>query len=233
MSYCRNCGNQISDDAKFCAKCGTMQSVSAPSEKPKTEQPPASNKEFNDRETDGVKEFDGGSFYPKRKTLLQILYEREMFAAILWIIVGIWQIVAGITYFMAMTAEPSLMQILTDEMRGMYLLDGILFLVFGIVNVSVGCRSIKWVENLKDAESGKMRYSYGFSLLNRYGYNGWGTLIYNIVIWVMCLLAQYELPIFAGCLGVIASAYYILGIRNFVMYNEDGFRKMEEQLRAR
>lgn len=34
MPYCKNCGTQISDDAKFCTKCGTQQSAFIPTVQP-------------------------------------------------------------------------------------------------------------------------------------------------------------------------------------------------------
>lgn len=34
MKYCINCGQQIDDNAKFCAHCGTTQSVQAPGPQP-------------------------------------------------------------------------------------------------------------------------------------------------------------------------------------------------------
>ncbi len=38
MPYCKNCGTQISDDAKFCTKCGTQRSAFTPAVQP-TPQP--------------------------------------------------------------------------------------------------------------------------------------------------------------------------------------------------
>lgn len=151
MKYCSHCGKELFDEAIMCPGCGCPTPVST------------------------------GAAQGTGDTLLKKLSERYNMNGIIWLVIGIVQVLAGI-------------------------FANWLFLIVGVLNIISSVQDMSYSKTILENPTGiveKVKPLTGPIII----------LVYNLVV--------------GGVIGVIGSIYYLVAIRSFVLENETSFVQME------
>lgn len=147
MKYCSKCGNEMLDEAVVCVKCGCS-----------------------------VNQANASVGY-QPQNLLKQLSDRVKIDGIIWLVIGILQV-----------------------LMGLYL--NWILLIIGALNIVTAVQDLNYSKNVLESPVGileKFRPLTGPII----------TLVYNLI--------------FGGVIGVAGSIYYLVGVRNFVLSNEAAF----------
>lgn len=160
-------------------------------------------------------QYGRGYAAPRQKTLLEELSFRIKIVALIWVAVGIFQVVCAIDDFT------------TAWFWGwVNVLSGIIFLLFGLVNI--------FVPGYKEYRFAAQIPVYPVGLLEKYENKKQyiGTIVYNVVVFIFCCLSGGGLYIFMGILGVAAGIFDYIWIRQLVMDNAQQLAEEEEKALA-
>lgn len=236
MKNCIQCGNELNDHAKFCAKCGTKQPEEeqkrfceqcgaelTPDAKfcPSCAASVGGSAHQVQQSQQSYSTHTGNSYQPQQpyygapvqKSLIQIISEKEKLAAVLWIIVASLQIILGIFFCYIF---------MTGWMDDIYIFNIILIFFVAGMNYLIAYFGFKFASKIQQNPTGIIqRYQKASSFV--------GTLIYNCVILLFSIAAGL-LGIIIGIVAVAASIFYLVGLRSFVLQNAQELQRIEQGL---
>ena len=246
MKYCISCGAQIADGAKFCPKCGAKQAQPEASHpvqnnpaaynsssaqqyrQPRQYQPPQPQYQQPQRQYGQPRQqytrpqyaqpsqYGRGYGAPRQKTLLDVLSFRIKIVALIWVAVGIFQVICGIILliYSAILAN------------GSNIFNAIIFIIFGFANIFIaGYKEYRFAEQIP---------VYPVGLLEKYENKKQyiGTIVWNVIVLIFTCFTFDALFIFMGILGVAAGVFDYIWIRQLVMDNAQQLAEEEEKALA-
>ncbi|MDL2236582.1 zinc ribbon domain-containing protein [Christensenellaceae bacterium OttesenSCG-928-K19] len=207
MKKCIKCERAISDDAKFCTKCGTRQPADTPHvfcsqcgrELPSDAiycaycaQPV--NPKNTPRATAPIAPAHNAP------GVVVTISEREKISAIFWAIVGVLQLICGFIWIP-------------------FDISGLIFLGIGALNLWSAYNSFKFSKRILGEPVGiLLRYEKIVAFVI--------TLVYNLIIFIIGLVEINAFAIIIGLFAVVVSALDIR-LRSFVLQNREELAQLE------
>ena len=219
MPYCENCGNKLTDTAKFCNKCGRevnksdeKQNKSMPNTYPNQfqEYTQQNNQYVNHQYKQPVytqqyysQQAVPGVVYPE--TPLEKLRSKLKVEMIIWIVIASLQICLALWYFLIADSLSSYSY--TRDSVGGYIFCGITLLIVAFINYIASYKRYKTRNRIKQTPTCIVEE---YSPIAGFVVN----LIYNVL--------------FGGIFGIVGSIYG-LTVRNYVMKYKNYFISIEKE----
>lgn len=207
MSYCEKCGNQLSEGAVFCAKCGTPVKSSGANTEPQSVNPQQSTTQVFVQPvvqpvyTQPVYQ-QPISTLPETSPVLK-LSEKIKIEAMVWIIIAVIQVVIGI-YEINLGNQLNDFWLTRGE-GNFYIFYGVVLLIVAVINIIISI--------MKFSRAAEITFS-PVGICDEFLPIGGriGNLIYNIL--------------FGGIIGIVGSIFGFV-TRSYVVNNQAAFAAIE------